>query len=285
MKKITICLLLVLSCFVLSACSDGGGGGGGNGVNLDTMNVTISGTYDDNSGNSGKFTASTGPATASIAATPMAAGDYLLSGKLESGAIIFNLTGTYNSETKTYILSAASNSVVYLRIQIAGELNDNGAATSAEVTLATSNDNGATWTSTTIPADDMGTQQTPTGTPDTNAVEGLPAKWLGQWRGTDAEGYPFYLAVSPFKVDMVYYTQDNWTVKMDAVTVTGSGNEYILTTFEKNGSDEYYARYKVVENSATQNTVYMYGNDSDGWEFASIGQIVATTDSGTKIYR
>jgi hypothetical protein len=295
--------LLFVSCFMFAACSNGSGGGGSGGgatVTQPTMDVTVSGTFSGDK--TGSFTATTGAAVASVAAaTPMAAGEYLLTGLLEDGTVTFRLAGTYNSIDKTYTLSAGTDYLVY---KIDGALNDSGAATTATVELSINDqpDGSGTWTTTLLSSSNIGQAQNIS---DSNVTEskGLPAKWLGRWvvsfSDTDEDGYHYTynsnVSVSPFLIKEKYNISydggnDIGDEEYSILKVTGSGDVYeMILSYDCSGftpalptPSTCYDKYKLTQHSPTQVLLQYYGDDQ--W-YTAVSQIPNQLDSGTILNR
>jgi hypothetical protein len=100
-----------------------------------------------------------------------------LAGKIEDGDIIFNLKGTYFSDSGDFVLSAGSSFLVY---QIEGSIQNETLAQAAAVVKVL---DGGNWVTHTVSvtavtnADDVNI----TGTVSNKQENGIPQKWLGKW--------------------------------------------------------------------------------------------------------
>ncbi|MDR2870026.1 MAG: hypothetical protein LBV04_06230 [Deferribacteraceae bacterium] len=238
MKKF---LLLVCACVLVMACNSGGGGSGGGPQELD---VEVSGTF-----GSGRFVATSDMSATLGYADPAAVNTFALQGKLED-SVIFDLAGTYNSETGVFTLSAASSTRVYA---ITGSLDETGAAQEAEVTIS-EDTGGGNW--------QQNTQQVTLGqiTPITGTasaqVNGLPAAWTGTWKAI-IEGENYIFVLSPF----IQYGNgggDEW-IEFIIPPVAESAGKYTAITFDPSmPSGSQYLKYTFQELSETKLAVEEY---------------------------
>ncbi|MDR2869157.1 MAG: hypothetical protein LBV04_01780 [Deferribacteraceae bacterium] len=260
MKKFICVALLAMSLIVVS-CSDSGGGSG-----AQEMDVSISGTFN----NTGKFVATSDLSAPLGYAEPAATNTFELKGKLEDGAIIFNLTGTYNSETGRYSLSAGSSMLVY---QITGTLDTTGVAQDATVSVNVNNNNG-TWTKTTHNASGMGSTVTITGSENQTPAPSLPSKWFGTWYHTTESGTSFMLdAFTMSGEDAQYEWQD------DIIIVTkNSDAKYTIIILD--GNDE-YTKYVLTEQSPTELLLEQCGEDNS--DLNTVNNYTNVTASATLI--
>jgi hypothetical protein len=284
MKKLFSVVLLCISALFATACSDDDSSSGGNNptVTMPERDLSISGTF----GSTGKFTASTSAAPASTysVATPMAQGQYLLNGLLEDGGVTFRLVGTYNSERRTYTLSAGSSSSIY---QINGSFTESGDMdpNGMEMTLRTPNVDGS-WLTTPLTPANLGIAQNITSEPAPYA--GMPEKWLGLWVGTtywSDEDYGnvtsrYTLQVSPFQLredgsdTYADSSTSPYTSNYNIVSVSCNAEETncdMLITYDDDIIEEnpgkdgpFYEKYNVKELSPTKLSLTIYDKYVEG---------------------
>jgi len=194
---------------------------------LETKNLTIAGTFaSQNDGNEdAKFSATTNNAEGrSITATSFA-----LEGLLEDGDITFRLHGSYNSETGTYTLSAASS---ILRYTITGSFNTAGIAESGSAVVQIKSADG--WITTELEVSVTGTAPVIDGSGEIvdDTAGGIPVQMRGIWR--DAVNADFYALVNAFSVVVYEKTGNDWaeTDTMFFTDIeTGSGITSGITAF------------------------------------------------------
>jgi len=204
---------------------------------LVTKNLTIAGTFPSQQGGDvAKFTATAGEGARSLSARTISATSFELEGLLEDGDIIFRLRGSYNSNTKTYSLSAASS---ILRYTISGGFNDaTGVATTGEAVIQVRDINNNEWTTivvTITPATAADAPQIVAENED--AIEdyieqgGIPLALRGIWRDTvDAS---FYAMVSAFSIVVYELVGGNWVEASDGAD--GSMAYFFTDVVTENG--------------------------------------------------
>ena len=209
-KLLGIIGLVTMLGFAIASCSSPTGPEPGS---LVTQNLTIAGTFDAvNGSGTAKFSATAGSGAKSImAARAIGSTEFELTGLLEDGDITFRLRGNYNSETKTYTLSAAAETIG-LRYSISGKFKDNGTAETgkAVVQVRTGSGESATWSTTEVPVVTQGTapQMDTSKTPIDDTPGGIPLEWRGIWRdSTDAS---FYALVNAFSVIIYEKAGSSW---------------------------------------------------------------------------
>ena len=205
-KFLIIALAAIIGFGAVSCGGDPGdsapGNNNSNNNTLKTKNLTIAGTFDSASGaGQAQFYAFTSDSSRS-ASRAIGASDYELDGYLEDDGITLRLKGNYNTDTKTYALSAAGNLPgVQLRYTLSGKFNDSGKAETgkAVVQIKTGTDDWVTFEVIISPE---------AAAPEiniTNAIDdtvgGIPLKMRGIWRDTVYNS--FYALVNAFSV--VYY--------------------------------------------------------------------------------
>jgi len=173
---------------------------------LETKNLTIAGSFDSqNGGSQANFFAKAGSGAPMSAVRAIGSTEYALEGLLEDGDITFRLKGNYNSDTKTYTLSAASS---ILRYTISGGFNSSGVAETGKAVVQLKS--GEVWTTTeaevtttgTAPAIDAG------GTIVDETEGGIPMNMRGIWRDDGDASY--YAMVNAFSVVIYEKEGNNW---------------------------------------------------------------------------
>jgi len=193
---------------------------------LQAENLTIAGTFaSQNGGIEAKFSAKAGTGARSLARA-IHETDFSLDGLLEDGDITFRLKGSYNSETKTYTLSAASS---FLRYIIYGEFDTSGIATTGTATVQVNNNPldpaSGEWTTTEIAVTTTGTapEIDASGEIIDETPGGIPANMRGIWR--DASDASFYAMVNAFSVSIFEKAGGTWveaeTMFFTDVTTSG----------------------------------------------------------------
>jgi hypothetical protein len=102
-----------------------------------------------------------------------AAAGQALTGRIEDGAIVFNLTGLYFSATGEFFLSAGSSILIY---EIAGRVTTTGIQNTEAVVKVNS---GGNWTTIRIPVSAVAEVEITREA--SGQSEGLPASWMGRW--------------------------------------------------------------------------------------------------------
>jgi len=177
-RSIAIIATIVIIALSMIACDTGDGNGTGTG-NSDNGNYLIKGQFANlEAGVNATFYANT--------ASSRAAGNFVgrsaaaseaLTGKIEDGQIIFNLTGVYFPENGSFILSAGSSFLVY---EIAGTVTNTGLSETQATVKINNNTTGGDWTTFQInvtTANDVSI----TGAASNQQSNGLPSSWLGNW--------------------------------------------------------------------------------------------------------
>jgi len=167
---IAIIAIIALS---MTACDMGDGNGNNNNNN---GNYLIKGQFaNQEAGVNATFYANTAAITASYRS---AAASEALTGKIEDGQIIFNLTGVYFPDSGSFILSAGSSFLVY---EIAGTVNNNGSLTETQATVKINNNTtGGDWTTFQINVTTANNVSI-TEAASSEQTSGLPSNWLGNW--------------------------------------------------------------------------------------------------------
>ena len=190
--------------FTLTGCSNPVGGG----EKLQAKNLTIAGTFKSQGGVDGgaKFFATAGSGARSVRAARAISGtDFALDGYLEDGDIVFRLKGNYNSDTKTYTLSAASS---ILRYTISGGFNNDGTAETGKAVVQVKS--GEEWvthelevtTAETAPELDMNKEQID------ETEGGIPMNMRGIWR--DYADASYYAVVNAYSVIIYEKAGSTW---------------------------------------------------------------------------
>jgi hypothetical protein len=258
MKSIWKLFVLVLLAFV-AACNSGGGGGGGS--SLQELDITVSGTF-----SGGQFTASV------YDASPTAANQFLLTGKLDDGVFVYALTGTYNSETGRYILGAASADVVY---NIRGEFDEAG--TVEDIEMGKIENDGSGWASSEVTV-------TPAPVTISNAVNAaevptLPSHWAGNWQSFSIHSnHPMWMVMDPvygLEASIDRNEDGNYTTipEEDVFRIVEvrpiSATVYeIVVLWGRAGDDAGYGKIKCTEKSANSVDLQLY-EDQNGKEESS----------------
>ncbi|GHV90932.1 hypothetical protein AGMMS50268_14350 [Spirochaetia bacterium] len=109
-----------------------------NDSSLVTQNLVLKGTYPSpKTGGTAKFQAATsGESGKSVRA--VSENDFVLSGELEDGDILLRLKGFYNSDTRTFILSAASETFG-IKVQISGSYAADNTISAAKAVVQVKN--------------------------------------------------------------------------------------------------------------------------------------------------
>jgi hypothetical protein len=151
----------------------------------------------------------------------------ILTGKIEDGDIILNLKGSYETETKIFILSASASSIG-LTYKLEGKLDSNGSMVSgsAKATISVKQENGE-WTATEVAittAKDVSidNEAQASGT-------ALPDAWLGKWVWASDPDY--YYIVSSNAITCYYKDHGNsgqWLqdAPLTFSEITKSGENY-----------------------------------------------------------
>ena len=167
---IAIIAIIALS---MTACDTGDGNGIGTG-NGDNGNYLIKGQFaNQEAGVNATFYAN----TASSRSARSAAASEALTGKIEDGQIIFNLTGVYFPENGSFILSAGSSFLIY---EIAGTVTSTGLSDTQATVKVNNSSTGGDWTTFQInvtTADEVSI----TGSASNEQEDGIPSSWLGNW--------------------------------------------------------------------------------------------------------
>ena len=228
-RSMALIAFVALAGFVISGCDMGDGGGGGKG-SLSTKNLTIAGKF-HNGTKDVSFIAEAGSGARSIAGVrAIGASDFALAGYLEDGDIRFNLKGSYNTDTKTYSLSAASSIIIY---SISGEFNNDGKAETGKSKAVVQVNNGSTWTTHEVSSitvvtnaaeiDDIeAAVQDDDLTPAADAPGSIPLNMRGIWR--DPYESSFYALVNEYSV-IVYEKVGSTWIETDTMYFTGITNQ------------------------------------------------------------
>jgi hypothetical protein len=154
-----------------------------------------------------------------------------LTGKIEDGNIIFNLTGVYFSSDGTFVLSAGSSFLVY---EISGTVTSNGIQETQALVKVLS---GSDWTIIEIPVIVVNEVDI-TGSASGEQSDGLPTNWHGVWTfqnfhwtyngypcdecGGECEGHPepfdSVLVITPFGMTNTW--DDGTAFPVDILEVT-----------------------------------------------------------------
>ena len=209
--RVVVSFIALLACLALLACGPDGPAGGGGG--LETRSLVIAGTF-NRGGGEAKFSASTNPDDFRSVSRAIGSDEYELTGLLEDGDITFRLKGNYNSQTKTYTLSAAAE-FLGLRYTLTGKFKDNGTAETgkAVVQVRTGSGDSAVWNTTEVPVT-ASESAIEIEAPAENIIDdtpgGIPVGWRGIWRDqTDAS---YYAMVNAFSV-VIYEKVDGYWVE------------------------------------------------------------------------
>jgi len=208
MFKVFVITLTVIFGFSMMACPPEPAGNNGGG-DTDTV-FTISGSFtaqNADSGNATFYATSTVGAnvSANISARALALTEVALEGLLEDGGITFKLKGSYNSETKLYMLSAASS---FLRYSISGDVTKTDSKAVVQV------NDGVNWISIEINVS-ASVDGTPPDIDGSGEIadeldNGIPEDMWGVWWGLDS--------LEKSKGDIIqpgnyYYMLDAYTIK------------------------------------------------------------------------
>jgi len=227
---IGITALIIAAIFTLTGCPPGDT----DTELLETLNLTIAGSFASQGGGEAVFFATTATNTM-LSSRSISATDFELTGLLEDGAITFRLRGNYNSETKTYTLAAAGS---FLRYSISGEFNDDGAAITGNAVVQVNsnplNPSAGTWTTFIAEIDVTATMPEIDDDPIEGIVDetegGIPMSFRGIWRDTHDANY--YAMVNAYSV--VIYERDgsNWeaTDTMFFTDITPINNNEVAGT-------------------------------------------------------
>jgi len=220
-KFLGIITLVVIIGFGVTACSDPGSGPSG-GIDINEA-FTISGSFEtQNEGaTDAKFFAkSTVTPTLSWSRNARAGElvEVALEGLLEDGDITFKLKGSYNSETKLYMLSAASS---FLRYSISG---DTSKPDSSEAVVQVREGNSWTSIKISVSASVDGTPPSIDGSGNVadELAKGIPEEMWGVWWGLDS--------LEKSKGDIVQ--PGNYYYMLDAYTIKQYVNRYSIWNLE-----------------------------------------------------
>ncbi|MDR1930754.1 MAG: hypothetical protein LBQ44_09035 [Treponema sp.] len=250
-----IALVLV---FMWAGCSNPAGGTPGNG------GIVISGTLTPGSSAGGvdtsarSFYAEVNQTARSIRGRNLsraalgAVESYPISGKLEDGSIIFNLTGVYEPEGKAFTLEAASSFIIF---RVSGRLNNSNVIdttkTEAAVLVKTGTNNGGEWA--TIPcsiATSGGGEISGTVNAPPSSVNGIPESLHGKWRSLSSPGE--YFIVSTYSVNQ-YLGDGPPAYVLPLVSFTSTGGslfpaDMIIGLQDVNSNTPaYYERYLITD--------------------------------------
>jgi len=194
--------------------------------------LTIAGTFaSQNAGGLARFSATVSGAR-SFARSVNA--DVAIEGLLEDGDIIFRLKGSYNNQTKTYVLSAAGS---WIRYSITGDF-EGDKATSGMVILQVnnnpSNPSAGEWTTSTLNVTTTGNAPSINGSGkiEDELAKGIPQVMWGNWWGTQIldmtppiQANEYFYAVDAFTVILYVKRYNDWNIEgyvcfFDGVTPT-----------------------------------------------------------------
>ena len=222
-----IALALIIG-FGMISCSDGSGPGSKPKPDPDLPDIntafTISGSFEDTvSGIDAKFYAtSTVSPTLSWSRNARATGELVevaLEGLLEDGDITFKLKGSYNSETKLYMLSAAAS---FMRYSISGDISKADSSTAVVQVKS-----GNTWTSIEVKNVSASVEGTPpeidgSGEVEDELANGIPEEMWGVWWGIES--------LQKSKDDI--YQPGSYYYVLDAYTIKQYVNRYNIWNLE-----------------------------------------------------
>ena len=169
-KRLIVIAFGVVIGIVLCGCENSTGSDGKTGKNL------IMGKFaDHNAGIDATFYADIVSARSARNTT---AGGQELTGKIEDGDIIFNLSGVYYSANGSFVLSAGSSILIY---EISGILTNSGLS---QTEAAIKVNSGGSWITHIIMVTSVN-DVTITGLASDQQSDGLPSTWMGSWTLTN----------------------------------------------------------------------------------------------------
>jgi len=178
---------------------------------LQSKNLTIAGSFDSPEGQA-KFYATAGSGSSAMSSMQsvrsITSTSFALEGYLEDGDFTFRLRGSYNSDSRTYTLSAASS---ILRYSISGDFKTDGTADSGKAVIQVKD--GPEWKTFEVEIEvESSVPEINTSGPIVDETAGgIPMNMRGIWR--DFNDASFYAMVNAFSI-VIYEKVGNTWVEM-----------------------------------------------------------------------
>ncbi|MCL2792752.1 MAG: hypothetical protein FWD87_06645 [Spirochaetaceae bacterium] len=238
-KFLGVIALVMIIGFTITACNNSSDPPPTS-TTLPESEFSISGTFTKSGGaGSGDVSFQLGdartftPPTSSLSMAPARSvtnSSFAVSGVLKDGAMIFNLSGTYDPVALSFSVSAASS---FLRYTINGAFDSNGNSIGSTATIALSLDSGTTWTPFTFPVELDNTVNITDAVTEEPVDGGIPLLARGFWNYSESN--PDW---GSFEGRMLV-TQ--WNASLDMVEIDLDGIRYpdsmTVTVIEVNGTN------------------------------------------------